>query len=157
MIGPYFDGGSGLDLFAGTGGLGIEALSRGLDRAIFIDMESTSIQVIQENLQATKLTEKAEVYRNEALRALKVLARRELRFDLVFLDPPYRLKSVDDILLQMQELKLLQNDAIVLVEHEAVHTYAESIGECRLRKHAVYGDTAITIYDFIRNDFIGGE
>jgi 16S rRNA (guanine(966)-N(2))-methyltransferase RsmD len=146
MIGPYFDGGVGLDLFAGTGGLGIEALSRGMNRVIFIDMEQTSIQVIEANLKTIGFREQAEVYRNEANRALKVLAKRGLKFDLIFLDPPYRMKQADEILLQMQEMDMIQDQAIALVEHEASHAYADEIGRLYVRKRAVYGETAISIY-----------
>jgi 16S rRNA (guanine(966)-N(2))-methyltransferase RsmD len=148
MIGPYFDGGVGLDLFAGTGGLGIEAISRGMNRVIFIDMEQTSIQVIEANLKTIGFKEQAEVYRNEANRALKVLAKRGLKFDLIFLDPPYRMKQADEILLQMQEMDMIQDQAIALVEHEASHAYADEIGRLFVRKRAVYGETAISIYHY---------
>jgi 16S rRNA (guanine966-N2)-methyltransferase len=148
MIGPYFDGGLGLDLFAGTGGLGIEALSRGMDRVIFIDMDKTSIQVVEDNLRTLGFNEQAEVYRNEAQRALKVLAKRGLKLDLIFLDPPYRMKQIDEILLQLQQMELLQDEAIVLVEHEAGHAYADEIGQFHVRKRTIYGETAITIYHY---------
>jgi len=117
MIGPYFSGGWGLDLFAGTGGLGIEAVSRGLEHETFIDLEQASIQVIHSNLQATGLAEQAEVYRNDAIRALKLLERRKLSFDLVFLDPPYEMKHVEDILRQMNQMELLRDHATIVVEH----------------------------------------
>ena len=71
MIGPYFDGGTVLDLFAGTGGLAIEALSRGMERAVLVDMDPKSIETIRANLKATKMEGQAEVYRNDAVRALK--------------------------------------------------------------------------------------
>src|SRR4051794_41215753 len=64
MIGPYFDGGIGLDLFAGSGGLGIEGLSRGLEKVIFIDRDAKAIQVIHENIKSCHFEEKTEVYRN---------------------------------------------------------------------------------------------
>src|SRR6476620_7456044 len=66
MIGPYFDGGNGLDLYAGSGGLGIEGLSRGLDSVIFVDQDKKAIQTIHDNLTFTKLDGMAEVYRTEA-------------------------------------------------------------------------------------------
>src|SRR5690606_36343537 len=83
IIGPYFDGGIVLDLFAGTGGLGIEALSRGAEKAIFIDMDPASIAVIRANLQAAKLDERAEIYRNEANQAIKQFVKRGLAFDYI--------------------------------------------------------------------------
>src|SRR5699024_1644200 len=89
MIGPYFDGGVALDLYAGTAGLGIEALSRGMEKAIFVDIDKYAIEIIKKNLAKTELLDQAEVYKNEATRALKALKKREIAFDLVFLDPPY--------------------------------------------------------------------
>lgn len=148
MIGPYFDGGLGLDLFAGTGGLGIEALSRGMDRVIFNDMEKTSIQVIEDNLKTLGFKEQAEVYRNEAQRALQALSKRRLKFDLIFLDPPYRMNQVDKLLLQMQQMKMLQDQATVLVEHDAKQAYADEIGRFKVRKRTTYGETAIAIYHY---------
>jgi 16S rRNA (guanine966-N2)-methyltransferase len=157
MIGPYFEGGLGLDLFAGTGGLGIEALSRGMDRVIFIDMDKTSIQVVEDNLRTLGFIEQAEVYRNEAQRALKVLAKRGLKLDLVFLDPPYRMKQIDEIMQQMQQLEMLQDQAVVLVEHEAGYAYADEIGQFQVRKRSIYGETAITIYHYSNIMRTGGE
>lgn len=148
MIGPYFDGGQALDLFAGTGGLGIEALSRGMDRAVFVDMDKQSIDIVKENLSVCRLLESAEVYRNDAERALKALAKRATRFDLVFLDPPYRLKTADRLMGGMHESGLLNDGAVILVEHDADHRYPEAFGPFGCRKLVLYGDTAVAIYDY---------
>lgn len=148
MIGPYFDGGTALDLFAGTGGLGIEALSRGMDRAVFIDMDKKSVDVVRENLKAAGFGDSAEVYRNEAERALKALSKRDVKFDLVFLDPPYRLKTADKLMEEMHELGLLNERAVILVEHDAEHRYPEAFGAFRSRRLALYGETAVAIYDY---------
>lgn len=148
MIGPYFEGGNVLDLFAGSGGLGIEALSRGMDKGVFIDLEPKSIEVIRANLKATGLDSKAEVYRNEAGRALKLLAKRAYRFDLVFLDPPYRMKNVDELMLAMQENDMLAEDATIVVEYDAGHEYEETIGHFEQTRKTTYGDTAISIYRY---------
>lgn len=151
MIGPYFEGGAVLDLFAGTGGLGIEALSRGMESAVFVDMESKSIDTIRANLQATKLEGQAQVYRNDAGRALSALEKRGRVFDLVFLDPPYRLKHGDELMLSMVEKGMLQKDALVVLEHESSYVYPEVIpGFYRLRQ-AVYGETTISIYQYEAN------
>lgn len=146
MIGPYFDGGTLLDLFAGTGGLGIEALSRGMDKGIFVDIEKKSLDTIRHNLEAAKLSARAEVYRNDAKRALKILAKRNYRFDLVFLDPPYRMKMIQELIGQMEEDKLLALDAIIVVEHDASDKQEEQIGRFCLAKRADYGETAVSIY-----------
>ncbi|NBD22513.1 16S rRNA (guanine(966)-N(2))-methyltransferase RsmD [Paenibacillus glycinis] len=148
MIGPYFDGGLALDLFAGTGGLGIEALSRGADSAVFVDLEGASIEVIKQNVQAAGLSERAEIYRTDAARAVKALAKRDLRFALVFLDPPYRMKDMDELMAGLAERGLLEEAATIVVEHDAEHRYPESISGYRQIKHTHYGDTAVTIYRY---------
>jgi 16S rRNA (guanine(966)-N(2))-methyltransferase RsmD len=148
IIGPYFDGGWALDLFAGTGGLGIEALSRGCDRAVFVDADKVSVDIVKQNLQATGFAARAEVYRTEASRALKALSKREERFVLVFLDPPYKLKTADELMLTMAEYDLLAPEAAVMVEHDSSHSYAGQIGPFRQVKRALYGETAISVYRY---------
>jgi 16S rRNA (guanine966-N2)-methyltransferase len=146
MIGPYFEGGQVLDLFAGTGGLSIEALSRGMDRAILTDMDKKSIDTIKNNLQATGMSGQAEVYCTDARRAMKALVKREVKFDLVFLDPPYRLKIVLDILERLDTQSMLNPNATIVVEHGVEDAYQDPIGRLQWIRRAEYGDTAVTIF-----------
>ncbi|MBO7744182.1 16S rRNA (guanine(966)-N(2))-methyltransferase RsmD [Paenibacillus sp. MWE-103] len=148
MIGPYFDGGLALDLFAGTGGLGIEALSRGVDRAVFVDLEGASIEVVKQNVQAAGMSDRAEIYRTDAVRAVKALAKRQLKFALVFLDPPYRMKDMDVLMGELAERGLLEDGAKLVVEHDAEHLYPEAMDHYSQIKHTHYGDTAVTIYRY---------
>lgn len=146
MIGPYFDGGTVLDLFAGTGGLGIEALSRGMDRAVFVDADKKSVEVVTANLEATRLSDKAEVYRNDAYRALKALSKRNVRFDLVFLDPPYKMTAIEELIGSLRELDLLAPAAVIVVEHDAANRFAEQIGDATRTRLVEYGETAVSVY-----------
>jgi 16S rRNA (guanine966-N2)-methyltransferase len=98
------------------------------------------------------LDRQAEVYRNDAFRGLKALAKRNLQFDLVFMDPPYRLKNVEEWMDFMQVNQLLNPQAVIVVEHDASHTYAEAVGQLQKEKHAVYGDTAVSVYVFKSKD-----
>lgn len=154
MIGPYFDGGRVLDLFAGTGGLGIEALSRGMDRAIFTDMDKKSIETIKENVRATGFEDKAEIYRNDANKALKALAKRKAKFDLVFLDPPYRLKILRELVEALLQNELLEDRAIIVMEHDADDAFEDAIGACVPIRRSEYGETAVTIYTYNSNQQI---
>ncbi|WP_426447180.1 16S rRNA (guanine(966)-N(2))-methyltransferase RsmD [Paenibacillus sp. S-38] len=146
MIGPYFDGGRVLDLFAGTGGLSIEALSRGMEAAVLTDTDKKAVETIHQNLKAAGFTDRAEVYRNDALRALRALSRREAQFDLVFLDPPYRMKLIPDLLAELQEGGLLAEGAKVVIEHDAEDVFEGNTGALEWLRRAEYGDTAITIF-----------
>ncbi|TCZ79912.1 16S rRNA (guanine(966)-N(2))-methyltransferase RsmD [Paenibacillus albiflavus] len=151
MIGPYYDGGTALDLFAGTGGLGIEALSRGMDKCIFIDIEKKSLDTVIHNLETTGLREQAEVYRNDAARALKVLSKRDIQFQLVFLDPPYRMKFIGELVDKLQAYALLAPMAAILVEHDAEYQLDDVFGNCICERRVAYGDTAVTIYTYKGN------
>ncbi|OWR27085.1 16S rRNA (guanine(966)-N(2))-methyltransferase RsmD [Saccharibacillus sp. O23] len=146
MIGPFFEGGTTLDLFAGTGGLAIEALSRGMEHAILVDADAKSIEVVRANLKATGFERRAEVYRNDAQRALKALSKRDTKLDLIFLDPPYRMKNGDELMRQMEETGLLESGAVVVLEYESSYEYPETVGSFSLRRKAVYGETAVSIY-----------
>lgn len=146
MIGPYFDGGLGLDLFAGSGGLGLEALSRGLDKVIFIDREPKAIQTIYENLSACKFEEKAEVYRNDADRAIKPLIKREIAFDYVFLDPPYKKQQLVHLMEKMDKQGLVKLDGLIVCEHSFDIELPQAVGRFSQMKHEKYGMIAVTIY-----------
>lgn len=146
MIGPYFDSGMGLDLFAGSGGLGLEALSRGLDKVIFVDRDIKAIQTIHENIQACKMEDKAEVYRNDADRALKALIKREIQFDYIFLDPPYKKQQLLSLMEKISENRLVAHGGYIICEHSHDVELPESAGEFSQYKHEKYGIIAITIY-----------
>lgn len=148
MIGPYFEGGTVLDLYAGTGGLGIEALSRGIEAAVFVDMEQKAIDTVRANLKAARLEAQAEVYRNDAGRALAALQKRGRAFDLVFLDPPYRMKHGDELMVTLADKLLLNPDAVIVLEHESKYTYPEDIPGFRRTRLSVYGEVTISIYQY---------
>jgi 16S rRNA (guanine(966)-N(2))-methyltransferase RsmD len=146
MIGPYFEGGLVLDLFAGTGALGIEALSRGFERAVFIDIQPMALQVIKSNLEVTNFLDRADVYRNDAKRALKLLLKQEQQFDLVFMDPPYHMNMYEQLIVMMADNNLLAIDAMILCEHQASVQLPDQILNLSKYKTAVYGESAVTIY-----------
>lgn len=148
MIGPYFAGGDALDLFAGTGALGIEALSRGVSRAVFVDSDRRSVSVIRRNAEAAKVAERSEVYCNTADRALRVLAKRGAVFRYVFLDPPYRMHTSGLLMAGMSARGLLEDGAVVVVEHESDCRYPEVMDGFVRSRLALYGETAVSIYHY---------
>ncbi|KZZ82968.1 MULTISPECIES: 16S rRNA (guanine(966)-N(2))-methyltransferase RsmD [Bacillaceae] len=146
MIGPYFDGGLALDLFGGSGGLGIEALSRGTERCIFVDRDAKAIQTIHSNLEACRLQDQSEVYRNDAERALKAIIKRELQFQLVFLDPPYKQQKLKALIEQISDEQLLTEGGFVVAEHGTEVELPGQIGSFELVKFEKYGMAAVSIY-----------
>lgn len=151
IIGPYFDGDRVLDLFAGTGALGIEALSRGAAVAVFVDAAAPSIDTVRRNLEATRLADRAEVYRNDANRALKALEKKGEPFGLVFLDPPYAMKVCAELMTELAQRKLVADGAIVVAEHHPSNEYAEEFAGFRRIRLAVYGDIALSIYKYAKH------
>lgn len=151
MIGPYFEGGYALDLFAGTGGLGIEAWSRGIEKVVSVEKDKASLEIIHMNVEAVGAKNSFEIYRNDATRALKALAKREIQFDLILLDPPYRMVDMDNWLQTMATLQLIANDAIIVVEHDIKIVYPETFLYFEQLKRQHYGDIAVTIYRFNSN------
>ena len=94
------------------------------------------------------MRQKVEIYRNDAERALKALYKRGIAFELVFLDPPYRMKNMDELIHELIRLGLLAEGATVVIEHDSSHLYSEQIDNCRQIKHSRYGKTAVTIYRY---------
>jgi 16S rRNA (guanine(966)-N(2))-methyltransferase RsmD len=150
MIGPYFNGGQGLDLYGGSGGLGLEALSRGMDHFIFIDKDQKAIQTIKENLKQCNYEDKAEIFRNDAKRALKALHKRELQFDMIFLDPPYAKQMLVKDIEEIDKLSLLTSSGSIVAEHGSEVLLPEHIGDFELVRQETYGKTT-TISIFRRN------
>lgn len=152
MIGPYFAGGWALDLYAGTGGLGIEALSRGMEKAVFVEIDSRAFSIIKENISTLRLDPQAELFRIDSRRALKALAKRGIQFAAVFLDPPYAQQKIVEEIAILQASSLLAQDAWIVAEHDASDQLPQTIGACRCQRVATYGETTVTIYRYEREE-----
>lgn len=105
-----------LDLFAGSGALGLESLSRGAKKAILCDKSYKAIAIIKQNVEKTRLIEKAEVIQGDYKKVLNNLADGEQKFDIIFLDPPYKKNIIPEIINKIIELNLLAEDGIVVAE-----------------------------------------
>lgn len=105
-----------LDLFAGSGGIGIEALSRGAKKAVFVEMNKKAAECIRLNLQTTKLENEAVVMNCDVLTALKRLEERRELFDFVFMDPPYGKELERAVLSCLSASSLITEDTVIIVE-----------------------------------------
>lgn len=142
-IGPFFESGICLDLFAGSGSMGIEALSRGMEKAIFIDTSQTAIQTIHKNIKTFKLQERSEVYRNNALRALDILAKKQEQFDLIIVDPPYEKVDYDQVLEKIIENKVMREECIIYCEHAGNMTFPDSFHSLEKIYEKKYNETTM--------------
>lgn len=137
-----------LDLYAGTGALGLEALSRGADLAVFVDNGNAAIELVKKNVELCGFSERSIIIRRDLTRGLSFL--QELSptraFDLIFLDPPYRQGLVALFLSGLVELQLLAPDGLVVAEEGAEVELTEVYPGFELADRRRYGDTAIWFY-----------
>ncbi|HZS93332.1 MAG TPA: 16S rRNA (guanine(966)-N(2))-methyltransferase RsmD [Chloroflexota bacterium] len=137
-----------LDLFAGTGALAIEALSRGAAEAVLIERRPAACQVIRANLRHTRLETEARLMCMPAERAISLL---EGKFGLVLLDPPYAYTGIAGIMTMIGAGEILEEDAIVVLEHSPRFTVAERYERLVRQRQRVYGDTALSFF-VVRED-----
>jgi 16S rRNA (guanine966-N2)-methyltransferase len=107
-----------LDLFAGTGGIGIEAYSRGAALVVFNDQSAQSIKVLKSNLNKLNISDKVEVFNTDYLNAINRLGNDKKKFDIIFIDPPYLKGYEKNALVQISEFNMLAEDGIIVVEHD---------------------------------------
>ena len=106
-----------LDLFAGTGALSLEAISRGAQSAVMIDMDRAACDCIKKNMETTRLNDKCRLIPRDYRQALSQLEREGEKFDVVFIDPPYRMENTGEMCAELLDRGLLGSEAMILVEH----------------------------------------
>ena len=105
-----------LDLFAGSGAIGIEAISRGAKKATFCDNSIEAVRIIETNVKNTRCTDKADILNKDYIEALEYLANKNEKFDIIYLDPPYRTNYISIAIDKIFELDLLSKDGIIILE-----------------------------------------
>jgi 16S rRNA (guanine(966)-N(2))-methyltransferase RsmD len=136
-----------LDIFAGTGNLGIEALSRGAAHAVFIDENREAAALVKKNLELAGFTERGRILQREVLSALKTLERNaEAPFGLVFIDPPYRAGLSGKVLESLTSAGLIDEHSVVVAETASREELPREFGSLREFDRRVYGDTALAFF-----------
>lgn len=133
-----------LDLFAGTGAFGLEALSRGAASAILVDSDRKGIEVIQQNIAACRESSRAKVFCTDITKSLRILRTAGIHFDLVFMDPPYHSRNVRDALINLAESDMLRKGAVIVVEHDRHEEIPTDIADIRITDQRKYGKTLVT-------------
>jgi 16S rRNA (guanine966-N2)-methyltransferase len=142
ILGVRVSGSVFLDLFAGAGGIGVEALSRGAEGVVFVDGSRESLAIISRNIEESGFRERAEVVRSKVEPFLK---KRSGPYDIVFLDPPYAMEMLP-LLQLVSGSGLLKQGAIVIAEHFKKQASPETAGALALFREAKYGDTVLAFY-----------
>jgi 16S rRNA (guanine(966)-N(2))-methyltransferase RsmD len=135
-----------LDLFAGTGNLTIEALSRGAAQAVLVDSSAQSGKAIRENLHSLNLTNRAKLLAMPVTRALRLLARQRETFDLIFLDPPYERQLIEPALRIIDKETLLRESGVLIAEHSVREPITLHLLRLNLSDQRRYGSTALSFF-----------
>ncbi len=142
ILGDRVTGAAFLDLYAGAGGIGIEALSRGAGRVVFVDSSQSSLAVIKQNIERTGLGERAQVVPAEAKAFLR---KTSGSFDIIFLDPPYA-EDLRPLLDLIAGSGMMKPGGVVIAEHFKKQPSPERAGSLTLYREARYGDTVLAFY-----------
>jgi len=132
-----------LDLFAGTGQLGIECLSRGAASAVFVDRRADAVKLIRENLKITDLTDRARIVSADSLEYLKGLREK---FDIILLDPPYEAGLLEPAIEMIAKFDILAPHGIIVAEHPAGRALPALTAPYKLHRTYRYGKIGMTIY-----------
>lgn len=132
-----------LDLYAGTGAVGIEALSRGAGRVVFVEHNSQRVSIIKDLTERFGFKDRGVVIKERADLFLK---RTEYIFDIIFVDPPYRSEELATVLPLIGARNVLSDHGVLIAEHRAKKRLPASIGNLRLKKVYKYGDTSLSVY-----------
>lgn len=148
MIQGHVEGRTVLDLFAGTGNLGLEALSQGAKKAIFVEKDKTFLRVLVRNRDLCGFRDQTEIISLDAEVALKVLRRRAEKVDLVFIDPPYGSGYVDKTLRFINAHDMVNERGMIVVEHGSGEAPSPQWERLSLLKRKRHGDTVISIFEW---------
>jgi|Deesub1362A_J573_1020465.scaffolds.fasta_scaffold27090_1 16S rRNA (guanine(966)-N(2))-methyltransferase RsmD len=145
ILGNNLEGLRFVDLYAGSGTVGIEALKKGANEVIFVEKNPLRCKTVKKLLRESGLEGKARLYCMDAFQFILKMKKKEEKADVVFLDPPYQSEEIMKIL-PLFDRGILTEDSTVIVEHFYKRSLPEKVGELSLRKRYSYGDTALSIY-----------
>ncbi len=140
-----------LDLFSGSGSLGIEAASRGAKKVIMVENSKKCIEIIKKNVQKTKLSDKIEMIQRDVETFMNGL-NGDRQFDFILMDPPYLMGFIEPLLEQIEVKMLLKGKGKIIIEHDIKDVLEETYGTLYLEKKKKYGKTAVSVYRRQQND-----
>jgi len=146
IIGKIHEESIVLDLFSGSGAIGIEFLSRGAKKSYFIDDSQESIRAINENLEKTNFKGQSKVYKNDVFRAIKALDKKKTTVDYIFMDPPYKKELEKKTLKLICESQIINEGTTIIVEHGKGLVLEETLFCLKKIDERNYGDTTVTFY-----------
>ncbi|MCK9470867.1 MAG: 16S rRNA (guanine(966)-N(2))-methyltransferase RsmD [Bacilli bacterium] len=150
IIGPYFDGDIVLDLFGGSGALSIESISRGASRAEIVEKHPDAIKIIKKNIELVKEENNINLHSMDYKIALEHFKNNHMKFDLIFLDPPYRLNIIEEILEFITLNDLINHYGYIICHYQKNNHVPKELNNLKIAKHFSYGSNEVAIYEFIK-------
>lgn len=146
IIGSKIVGAEFLDLFAGTGAMGIEAISRGAKEVTFVEIDRKAIAIIKLNLNKIYQNTYSNILRNDYLQAIKLLSLNQKIFDIIFIDPPYNKKYLSKALQEIDKSTIIKKESLIIVQHPIQTEVKEDFTNIFCCKEKKYGSSKITIF-----------
>lgn len=148
QVSPVIEGACFLDLFAGTGNIGIEALSRGAAKVVFVEIDQRSQELIHKNLEKCRFSEGPDwkLLKSDALAAIRSLEEKQYQFDLVYVDPPFEEEIYEDCLVQLSKSRLLRATSMVIVEHYHKNILHQKYDKINITRKRRLGDSCLSFF-----------
>lgn len=146
-IGPYFDGDIVLDLFGGSGQLSLEAISRGAKKAYIVEKDYKASKIIEENIKSLNESDNCYLYRTDYKIALNEFKNQGKKFDIIFLDPPYRLNIMNELIDYIEQNDLLNEYGVIVCQYVKGNFTPTETDYLKIRKNYTYASSEVLIYE----------
>lgn len=146
IIAPYVDECSFLDLFSGTGNIALEAISRGAKRAVMIEKDPGALKIIIENVNNLGFEESCRAYKNDVVRAVEILGKKREKFDIIFMDPPYKDEVCVKVIKAIAKADILAEGGIIIAEHHLFEDMPNQIAIFNKIDERKYSKKVMTYY-----------
>lgn len=146
IISPYVSGSKFLDLYSGTGNIALEALSRGASRAVMIEKEKEALRIIIENINDLGFEGISRAYLNDTLRAIEILGKKHEKFDIIFMDPPYKDEICVETIKAIEKAGILDGNGLIICEHHIAEKMPEELCGYKKADERTYSIKVMTFY-----------
>lgn len=137
-----------LDVFAGTGSLGLEAVSRGVKNCVLVDRNPTTFERLKRNVEDLRFSEQCKCLNMDSYEALKYLAKEQAEFDIIFVDPPYLKDMIPPAIELIHNNGLLRRDGMIVTKIDSSESIYDGNGTIMLKKYKKYGNTTVCLYNY---------
>lgn len=146
IIAPYVSGSKFLDLYSGTGNIALEALSRGASKAVMIEKDPEALKIIIENVNDLGFTDVCRAYKNETIRAIEILGKKREKFDIIFMDPPYKDEVCSQTIKAIEKAEILEGNGLIIAEHHLAEKMPDELGSYKKVDERVYSIKVMSFY-----------